>query len=350
MIRIVVNFFLVSICFIQSVKALDTTRVRKIKVLPVPTIGYTPETDFYFGAVSLFTIDLYQDSFTRTSNVDLEFNYTLRNQSIFETSWNYFFRQEKWFLDGVFHVSAYPDFYYGIGGQTTEQDEVRFSSSRLNTQVNLYKKLRQNLFLGVGGGITHYNKVKGDSLTLHEELRSRRAASARVVLLYDGRNSILTPQSGFYFKLHTGYNFSQQNYPKIELDIRKYHTGAREFTVAGRLYQAWVGNTPPFFDYPIMGGDQVARGYFYGRFRDKSLSSFQVELRTPLWHRMGLAFIGGISSLSPNFSWARATFFPNVGLGLRVMVDKRETTNFRIDYAIGSRNQSGFYISFGESF
>lgn len=44
------------------------------------------------------------------------------------------------------------------------------------------------------------------------------------------------------------------------------------------------------------------------------------------------------------------SFKPNAGVGLRFLVDKSEGTNLRIDYAIGAHNQSGFYISFGESF
>jgi len=41
---------------------------------------------------------------------------------------------------------------------------------------------------------------------------------------------------------------------------------------------------------------------------------------------------------------------PNAGVGLRFRVDKKERTNLRFDYAIGRVDQSGFYISFGESF
>lgn len=44
------------------------------------------------------------------------------------------------------------------------------------------------------------------------------------------------------------------------------------------------------------------------------------------------------------------SFKLNAGTGLRLLVDKNEGTNLRIDYAIGAQNQSGFYISFGESF
>lgn len=44
------------------------------------------------------------------------------------------------------------------------------------------------------------------------------------------------------------------------------------------------------------------------------------------------------------------SFKPNAGVGLRFLVDKNENTNLRFDYAVGVQNQSGFYISFGESF
>jgi hypothetical protein len=44
------------------------------------------------------------------------------------------------------------------------------------------------------------------------------------------------------------------------------------------------------------------------------------------------------------------TFKPNGGLGLRILVDKSENTNLRLDYAVGSGGQDGFYVAFGESF
>lgn len=350
MIKIILFLWLIGNSIQSHAQTRDTTSARKVTILPVPTIGFAPETNFYFGAVTLFTLDFYQDSCTRTSNMDFEFNYTLRNQLIFETSWNYFFRKEKWFTDGLIHGSGYPDFYYGVGVQTTAQDEVSFSSTRLNLQVNLYRKLRKKLFLGLGLGLTRYNNVESGTWSLHDELQSSSLETARIILLYDSRDRILTPRTGFYLKVNSAYNFSEHNYPKLEIDMRKYYTSEGGFTIASRFYQAWVGNTPPFFDYLIMGGDETARGYFYGRFRDRRLSTFQAELRTPQIYRIGLAIIGGISALSPNFSSTPATFFPNYGVGIRIMVDKKETTNLRIDYALGSKNHSGIYISFGESF
>jgi hypothetical protein len=64
-----------------------------------------------------------------------------------------------------------------------------------------------------------------------------------------------------------------------------------------------------------------------------------------------MAAFGGTSLICDDFSNVTSNSIkPNGGLGLRFLVDKEENTNLRIDYAIGTAGQDGFYISFGESF
>jgi len=65
-------FLLWFVLSLNALKAQDSIKSKKVKILPVPSIGYTPETKTYFGAVSLFTLDFYQDGKTRTSNAKLE--------------------------------------------------------------------------------------------------------------------------------------------------------------------------------------------------------------------------------------------------------------------------------------
>jgi len=97
------------------------------------------------------------------------------------------------------------------------------------------------------------------------------------------------------------------------------------------------------------GGDKFVRGYNYGRYRDKNLSSIQTEFRLPLVWKFGIATFGGISNLfANNFKINDSKY--NCGLGLRFLVDKHDKTNLRLDYAVGNDGNSGFYISFGESF
>ena len=101
----------------------------------------------------------------------------------------------------------------------------------------------------------------------------------------------------------------------------------------------------------LIGGDKNVRGYYYGRFRDKNLSSIQSEFRTVLFWRLGISVFGGISKVYSNTGdFDLNNLKPNYGFGLRFLMDKKEQINLRLDYARGSKNQAGFYVVFGESF
>ena len=137
------------------------------------------------------------------------------------------------------------------------------------------------------------------------------------------------------------------------IDFRKYYSWGlgENQTIAGRFYNSFIIGEPPFYDYSLIGGDKFVRGYFYGRFRDNNLSTFQIEYRLKLLWRFGLATFGGLSMIYHEIDRIdQDNFKPSAGLGLRFLVDKKENTNLRFDYAIGNKGQSGFYVSFGESF
>lgn len=332
----------------------DTTKVRKLKALPVPAFGYSPETRYYVGAVCLFTIDPYQDSVTRTSTAKAEFNYTWNRQIILEGELNYFFKAEKWFLGSNIHYSKYPDQYFGIGARTLESDGVYFQSNRFKLDVELSKQIRPKVFFG--GGIRYFNYSNigalSDTVALHAELTNFSDIELKADLFKDDRDRILTPTKGSFYKLTAGINYANSYYLHLLADARKYYSfGKKENNVfAARFLQTSTVGNAPFYDLAILGGDRIARGYFYGRFRDLHLSTFQAEYRSPYLWRLGLAAFGGTSLIYGTGEFTEQNVKPNAGVGLRFLVDKKDRTNLRFDYAIGRDGQSGFYVSFGESF
>ncbi|PWG04488.1 BamA/TamA family outer membrane protein [Polaribacter aquimarinus] len=346
-----VHIFLIffsNISFGQKTDSL-TVKTKKVKILPVPAFGYEPETKFHFGAVSLFTIDLYQDAKTRLSNAKIEFNYSLRNQIIFESEWNYFFKEEKWFSDGLVHFAKYPDFFYGIGADVTENDKLLYESNRMILDFGLYKNLIDKLFFGGEIRYANYSNISITELNTSAELIDSWNFGLSTTIFYDSRNNLLNATKGSYFKLNLGYNIGTNHYTTAKLDARKYFTFKNNFVLACRLYNSFVIGTPNFYDYSILGGDEFVRGYFYGKYRDHNLSTFQAEVRTPLFWRLSLAFITGISTIYNNSNFAR-DLKPNNGVGIRFLADKEDNVNLRFDYVLGNNNNSGFYISFGESF
>jgi outer membrane protein assembly factor BamA len=341
------TFIILLTAFPFYISASDSTKI--IKILPVPAFGYSPETKTYVGAVSLFTIDLYRDSLTRTSNATFEFNYTWNRQLILSSEWKYFFKEEKWFSNGSLSYSGYPDFYYGIGSNTPASNELLYNSNRWVFEINILKNLGKKFFIGPELRYISYSKVNFTGETVYPELADQSTFGAGITLLKDSRDNLLTPTKGFYLNFSTGYNFSKSNYLKTAVDVRIYKTWKGKYTWANRLINEFNSGTIPFYDYAFMGGDKFVRGYKFGRYRDKNLTSLQTELRLPVVWKFGAAFFGGLSNLySDNFSPDNSKY--NYGLGLRFLVDKHDRTNLRIDYAIGEDGNDGFYISFGESF
>jgi len=353
-IRQTVFFILLYILTGQNLFSQDSIKVKKVKILPVPTFGYSPETKTYIGVVSLFTINLYQDSMTRSSNSKVEFNYTWNKQIILETEWNYFFKDEAWFTQGLLHYSKYPDLYYGIGDHTPNSGEVNFESTRIKVDIDLLKNINKRWFAGIGLNYYNFGDLSYYSPNLiYPELKDESNWGLKLILSKDSRNNILTPSRGSYLKLINAFKYSESFYDQITLDVRQYYSWGqkRNQTIAGRFYQSSIINTPPFYDYSIMGGDKLVRGYYYGRYRDRNLTSLQLEYRLNLFWKIGLATFGGVSAIYPDFKFtSQLTAKPNLGMGLRFLVDKKENTSLRFDYAVGSNDQTGFYVSFGESF
>ena len=341
---------LIIFTLISTICRADSTDHKAIKILPVPAFGYSPETSTYIGAVSLFTIDLYNDSNTRTSNAKFEFNYTWRKQIIIETEWNYFFKNEAWFTKGRIHFSKFPDRYYGLGHSTPTNNEHLYSSNRVIAEAYMLKGVYNNLFTGPSFKYINYNGVTPIDQIKYPELVDFSSTGVGYTLLKDSRDNILTPSSGIYCNLFLGYVFNQKKYTEAAIDIRKYYT-YKKITLAGRFYNEYNYKNPPFYDYAYLGGDKYVRGYYYGRYRDNNLSTLQLELRSIFIWRFGAAIFGGVSNVyntfdSFNFSHTKY----NAGAGLRFVINRKENVNLRIDYAVGEGNSSGFYISFGESF
>jgi outer membrane protein assembly factor BamA len=91
-----------------------------------------------------------------------------------------------------------------------------------------------------------------------------------------------------------------------------------------------------------------------GRFRGEDYVYGEVEYRFPLSKCSKI--VGGVVFLNASTATNRTTgvglfeyIKPGVGLGIRVMINKRFKTNLNIDFAVGEDSQ-GFYFSGGEAF
>ena len=175
------------------------------------------------------------------------------------------------------------------------------------------------------------------------------------VTTYDSRDRYYSPLHGVYATLQftradraIGSEFA---YWRLVTDVRWYRALIGEHVVALQFYMddAWKG-TPPFERMPRLGGQNILRGFFGGRFRDNHAMAFQGEYRTPEWWKLAaVAFIGtGGVAPSQNLYDAR-TFRTGYGVGLRWAITHPDRLNLRIDHGWGP-GSSGTYFTVGEAF
>jgi len=114
-----------------------------------------------------------------------------------------------------------------------------------------------------------------------------------------------------------------------------------------------MSGDPPFQSLSLLGdsGKQnLMRGYYRGRYRDKNIIVFQTEYRIPLWWRFGAVAFIGVGNVASAFDMFKIkTVKYSYGAGLRFQLDDKEKINLRIDIGFG-KETSGFYFTIGEAF
>lgn len=334
------------------------------KLVLAPTISYEPATSLGFGVGSKFlfkppnaTTD------TRTSNIPISVQYTLKNQIIFNSSYTVFLPQERWLLKGNLGFSKFPITFFGVGNNTQSSDQIEISYHNLLLEPLLLRKLKKNFF--VGAGIRYrrsYNVKIARPEDASQGLRSAIASTsvgAEFALNWDSRNNVLNATEGNFLEAKHGF------YEKIlggsvafmlsELDYRKY-TQLRQSErdiLAYQLYARTVWGEVSLLELSALGGAELLRGFPEARFIDRAAYFTQVEYRWQTFRRIGMVFYAGTGTVRARGEpLSINTLKYSLGTGIRLKIVESENLNIRLDYALGFANQrtSNFYLGIAEAF
>lgn len=335
----------------------DEGAARRYAVLPLPTLDYGPETGFGAGAVVLVTGRPFPD--TRQSTLEVEGGLTTERQRILELDMQLFLPEDRALLTLSAEVLRYPEDFWGVGPDTPAAAEERYTADRIELQVEPLVRPVGDLFVGPSaqaqwvygleaapGGLLASGEVPGSD--------GGRSVGLGYVALWEGRQRPVTPAPGErYLGLRQQWYRpalgSDHRFSRLSLDGRAY-LPAGPGLVALQGLALLHGGAPPFRMMALLGGDQIMRGYYLGRYRDKHLLAAQAELRMPVWWRIGAVAFVSIGDVTDQLSALTvAALKPAAGGGLRIRLDDDEGTNLRLDAAAG-RDAFGFYFSFGEAF
>lgn len=334
------------------------------KLILAPIISFSPETSLGFGIGSKYLFKIPgSGKDTRTSNMPISIQYTLENQFIVASGFEIFSPGEKWQLSGNAKFQNFPRLYYGVGRSTPETNEEQYEFN----QVLLEPILLKNVFvryLFVGAGL-RFNRVGGvelereDGLLANSDIPGARGSTSvgtEFAFVYDSRSNILNAQSGWYVEFTVGHYDkafgSDYNFDLTRLDLRKYwDLSSRDYQVfALQLKTHFASSGAPLAELAFFGSEEIMRGFYEGRFIEKSMIAFQAEYRRTLFGRLGgVVFIGAGDVEDDLGDFRLRRFRPSAGFGLRFLLDKRENLNLRFDWGF-AKGTNNYYLNIAEAF
>jgi outer membrane protein assembly factor BamA len=334
----------------------------KDRVVVLPVAFYTPETKIAGGVAGILTFHRADEGVSsRPSFLSLYAVYTQMNQ--FTTKWEptVYLDSEKYLITGKLGAEKYPDRFWGIGNETPDAAEEKYTPRTTSLEFTLQRRLLagKNIY----GGLVFLVEDSRILRTVPGRLLAGSAIQGNAgglttgvgfIVNWDNRDSMFFPTRGEYFQMTMGFNRKtfggDFDYTTLKFNLRRYFPvfGKHVLALQGVVQTAY--GLPPFYKYPSIGGDSMMRGYYSGRYRDKLLTAVQAEYRLPVIGRIGLAGFAGLGQVAPGLKDLRwGGFKPSAGLGLRFKVVPEEGTNIRLDFAFG-KNTTGLYITANEAF
>lgn len=332
----------------------------KSKIVGLPFLYYTPETKLAFGAGGVLTFRVgSHKAETRTSSVWATATYNLEKQFSVLIKPEIYLRDNNFSLAGSLRFERTPQRFYGLGDDTAAIAAESFTPRTFAADIGVKRRVVAGLYAGIKfsfentamekvepGGVLESGAVAGS--------RGGMLAGFGASLDWDTRDASLFPRRGAYLQLTAdAYNAaagSEFSFNRFKLDLRKYLPLGPDQVLALQAYVLTTEGDVPFYKLALLGGDSLLRGYYKGRFRDKSLSLFQAEYRALISDRIGFVGFAGVAQVFPGLShFATGKIKISAGTGVRYVISKRDGTTVRLDMAWGDRN-FGLYVTAQEAF
>jgi hypothetical protein len=330
------------------------------RALILPVAINSPETKIGVGILTaLFFRTSHLDTTVRTSNIQSVVLYTQKRQILLNLGGNIYFPKEKYILKWQSVYSYFPDKFWGIGNNTSSENKESYIYNQFYFNPQLLRKVYKRWFVGI---IAEYQNViktvydpQGIFYTQNVIGRNGYVASGIGPLIaWDSRNNAFSPSKGEYFQFsYLNYNKflgSSYKFNGYIIDARKYIKSFSKNILALQLYGQFNNGNVPFRNMPALGGPNLLRGYYMGRYRDKDAIVMQGEYRMPVYKRFGIVVFGGLGEVIDklgNLSISGLKY--STGGGIRFALKPKEKLNLRLDYAIGQKS-SGLYFYVSEAF
>jgi hypothetical protein len=353
-------FLIIHLCVIGQTIYEPPEKDKKTKITGHPILMYTPETRWVFGAAGVLLINNFDSTslLQNPSIVNPFFFITLNKQFWLVTRAELY--NDNRLTNVRVEAGRVPDYFYGIGMNTTSENE-KFTMQTYGLHYEWLTYIDRKIVVGFSTKL-NYNHISDveSGILLNREFPGMLPGFTGGVgpsFQFDSRNSTTYPLVGWFIKSTFTYLppvfKGDYSYASIEFDIRKYVTSLNlKNTLAFQIvHKNIAGKNIPFYELKRLGGETRLRGIHSNRYIDNHLAFTQLEYRRELPFIFGLVCFAGTGTVFNNFqSFHLKNLVFNYGAGLRIKLIPEENVNFRLDFGFASNGENGIYVGIQEVF
>ncbi|HVJ19207.1 MAG TPA: BamA/TamA family outer membrane protein [Polyangiaceae bacterium] len=325
----------------------------------VPLAMYSPETHVGLGGllVRFFRVgDSPVES--RVSSISVIALVTTRHQAIIECLPELYWDNENNYLAARLEYQRYPDSFWGVGDDTPEDAEERYLRERLRLRITPRRRITGPFYAGLNSDFMLQKGTYSDTgIFATEDVPGENGGFTSGIgpaASYDTRDNTVSSRAGTLLQAAwVGFSEiigSRYDFWKLQTEARQFIPVGRESALGFRYYGEFQNGDVPFYHMAMLGGDELLRGYFLGRYRDHQMIALDAEYRFPLFWRFGAVAFAGVAEVAAApkdfdfdpLRWA-------VGGGLRYALSKEERLNLRLDAGVGP-DTFGVYFTAREAF
>ena len=325
-----------------------------------PIAFYSPETRIGAGVhfSHIFRAGKISPSL-RPSRIMPMLIYTQNSQIKAEIRTDLYLKNDSHHIRSWANYKNYPNAFFGIGNDTEIENKEIYTNRSWEFFFRLEKQVSSGLFIGGEYHFQNWTVTENEEggMIASGEIPGSEGGTVSglgIVISKDTRNHLFYPLRGDFFSLsfrfYNRVSGSTFNFSILKLDLRKYFPiYARHVLAFQAVVETRIG-TAPFHMLAELGGADLMRGYFKGRYRDNNLLALQAEYRFPIFWRIGMAVFGGIGQVAEqwdNFRLGDTRF--SVGFGFRYLFNKKEYINARADVGFGDE-KTRIYMDAPEAF
>ena len=352
-----------------AINATETNTAQEYIILP----GFfrAPETGFG-GGLGLFVLSPPADGQqgSKGNAIKIGAIYTEKKQFVIRGLSESFVNDHRDHLSISGNAQKYPDSFFGIGSNTRVADEEKYTSYEWDIQLRYLHEFSSALYFGGQGAISNeritHLKFQGQ-LEQKTDQNGQAIKGTEPVNLaglgfigrWDTRDDLQDPDRGMFveggFLSRKNQRGSNYDFSSMNLDARGFvplSIAKRPIRIAWQAVAISHDGQPPFQALASLGGRDLLRGYFLGRFRDRKLFALQTELRMPISEKWGVVAYGGAGNVARDWQNLTArTIKPAWGFGGRYRISNAQKVNLRLDLAWGRETPNpSVYLSLAEAF